>query len=178
LYVVFADHRNGSSFPDRPTVTQLPADSFACPDSRTTDLDIFFSRSTDGGVTWTEAARVNQDPLHNGRDQWFPFAAVGPDGAVSVVFSDRRDDAFNRFAHTYLARSSNGGGTWTETRVSSVASNLNWAFDKGVFVGDYNAVAVGPDGTSYPVWTDSRNGEPSVRHSDIYMAVVPPARPP
>ena len=174
MYIVFADDRNGSSFPNRDMVTQTPPDSFACPAGKTTDADIFIVRSTDGGVTWSTAQRVNQDPVENGRDQWFPFAAVGADGRVSVVFNDRRDDPSNRFENTYLARSSNGGVNWTETKVSTQASNLNLAFDNGVFIGDYNGLTVGPDGTAYPFWTDSRNGEPGNRQSDVYMAIVPP----
>lgn len=174
MYIVFADDRNGSSFPDRDMVTQSPPDSFACPSGKTTDVDIFIVRSTDGGLTWGNEQRVNQDPVKNGKDQWFPFAAVGADGGVSVVFHDRRDDPSNRFANVYLARSSSGGVNWTETRVSTESSNLNWAFDNGVFMGDYNGLTVGPTGTAYPFWADSRNGEPSIRQSDVFIAIVPP----
>ncbi len=31
------------------------------------DADIFLSRSNDGGRTWSEPLRVNQDPMGNGR---------------------------------------------------------------------------------------------------------------
>jgi hypothetical protein len=174
MYIVFADNRNGSSFPDHDMVAQVPPDTFTCPNGKNTDLDIFLVRSTDGGATWSEPVRVNQDPVGGGKDQWFPFVAVGPDGRVSVVFHDRRDDPFNRFANVYFARSSNGGGAWSETKLTGQSSNLNWAFDNGFFIGDYNAVAVGSNGTSYPFWTDSRNGEPTNRQSDVYMAIVPP----
>lgn len=181
LYIVFADDRNGSSFPDSPQVTQSPPDSFSCPPGTKTDTDIFIVKSADGGVTWNnpqtnqpEALRVNQDQLHNGKDQWFPFAAVGADGHISVVFEDRRDDIFNRLANVYLARSSDHGATWTETRLTSVSSNLNWAFDNGQFIGDYNSVAISPDGTSYPTWIDARDGTPSQRQSDVYIGIVSP----
>ena len=181
FYLVFADNRNGSSFPTRPEVSQQPPDSFACPSGATTDNDVFMVKSTDGGVTWTNPAaadgsplRVNLDPLQDGKDQWFPFAAVAPDGRVDVMFYDRRDDPFNRLAHVYLARSHDGGATWTEQRVSSSFSNMNWAFDGGQFIGDYNGMAIGPDGTTYPFWTDARGGTPSLRHSDVYMGIVPP----
>jgi len=174
MYIVFADNRNGSSFPNRDMVTQTPPDSFVCPAGKATDVDVFIVRSTDGGVTWSSERRVNRDPVKNGIDQWFPFAAVGPEGTVSVVFNDRRDDPSNRFSNFYLARSTNGGVDWTETKVSTQSSNLNWAFDNGVFFGDYTAVTVAPDGTTYPLWTDSRNGEPATRQSDVYIAIVPP----
>ncbi len=179
--MVFADNRNGSPFPFPTRVTQEPRDSFACPAGATTDIDVFVMKSTDGGITWrnpkdSSAAplRVNNDTLKNGRDQWFPFAAVAPNGRVDVVFHDRRDDFFNRFTHVYLARSSDGGATWSETRVSDVPSNMNWAFDNGFFMGDYNGVAISPDGTSHPFWTDARAGTPRLRQSDVFIDFVRP----
>ncbi len=180
LFLVFADDRNGSSFPFPSRVTQEPQDSFSCPAGTTTDTDVFVVKSADGGVTWGSPSggagplRVNQDDLRNGKDQWFPFASIGVDGRVDVMFYDRRDDYANRFAAVYLARSADHGVTWTETRVSSRASNMNWAFEGGLFIGDYNGMATAPDGTSYPFWTDARNGTANVRQSDVYMGAVAP----
>ena len=48
---------------------------------------------------------MNQDQPGDGKDQWFPFAAVGLDGRIAVVFEDRRDDVSNRLANAYLATS-------------------------------------------------------------------------
>jgi len=181
LYLVFADNRNGSSFPSPTQVTQEPADSFDCPPGTTTDADVFVLKSTDGGETWKNPAdgspsplRVNQDTPGNGKDQWFPFAAVAPDGRVDVVFYDRRNDPLNRFTHAYLARSHDGGATWTDIRLSQLPSNMNWAFQNGLFIGDYNGMAITPDGTSYPFWTDARNGNPLIRQSDVMLDIVPP----
>jgi hypothetical protein len=179
LYVVFADNRNGSEFGQDVPVTQEPADSFLCPEGKNTDLDIFIARSTDGGVTWHSpqsgqpgSRRVNQDGP--GSDQWFPFASVSPTGRISVVFHDRRDDVFDRSMQTYVATSDDGGATWTDRKVSSSASNPNWAFNNGFFIGDYNGLAFAPDGTGYAVWTDSRSGNPQTRQSDIYFTILPP----
>lgn len=182
LYVVFTDNRNGSSFPERTQVTQQPPDSFACPPGVNTDTDIFIVRSTDGGAHWNNPAtgqaapmRLNQDEPGNGKDQWFPFVAIGRDGGISVIFHDRREDFFNRLANVYLASSKDRGATWTDERINTTPSNLNWAFENGIFIGDYEGVAIAPDGTTYAAWTDSRNGTPSLRQSDIYMAIVPPS---
>lgn len=46
LYVTWSDYRNG-------------------------DLDAFCSTSGDSGRSWTPAVRVNNDPIHNGADQFF-----------------------------------------------------------------------------------------------------------
>jgi hypothetical protein len=42
--------------------------------------------------------------------------------------------------------------------VSDVASNWDYTFRAGIFAGDYNNVAVGPDSTAWAFWTDARNG--------------------
>jgi len=172
LYVVFTDNRNGSSFRS----TQVSQDGlFGCPTGTTTDADVFIVKSSDGGVTWSPPLRVNQDPPGNGKDQWFPFAAVAPDGRVDVMFYDRSEDPLNHFAHVHLARSRDGGATWSDSRISDAASNMNWAFENGLFMGDYNGLAIGPDGTSYPFWTDARNGAPpNPPQSDVFMDTVLP----
>jgi hypothetical protein len=42
--------------------------------------------------------------------------------------------------------------------VSDTASNWDYTFRAGIFAGDYNNVAVGPDSTAWAFWTDARNG--------------------
>jgi hypothetical protein len=112
LYVTWSDYRNG-------------------------DIDVFCSTSNDHGATWTPAVRVNTDGLHNGAEQFFQWMAVDPaDGAVYVVFYDRRGDPKNRAQTVVLARSADGGQSF---------ENYSWteqAFDaKGIFMGDYTGLA-------------------------------------
>ncbi len=54
--------------------------------------DVKFTQSTDGGLTWSTPALVNDnvDPAGAPTDQFQPSIAAGPDGAVAVVFYDRR----------------------------------------------------------------------------------------
>ena len=102
LYLVVSDNRNGSG--------------------SSTNTDVFFFRSTDGGATWIGPTRVNNDPsraptLPNppageggrdcnrivgrvcptsapnfGNDQWFPWIDVNDKGDLNVGFEDRRLD--------------------------------------------------------------------------------------
>ncbi len=53
--------------------------------------DVFFTQSTDGGLTWSSPMTVN-DPstVGDATDQFQPQVAVGPGGAVAVGFYDRR----------------------------------------------------------------------------------------
>ncbi|GBD10331.1 hypothetical protein HRbin22_02599 [Candidatus Thermoflexus japonica] len=97
---------------------------------------------------------------------------MAPNGRVDVVFYDRRDDPGNKLAHTFLARSTDGGQTWTEIRVSDFASNFDDAFfGTGRFIGDYNGLSIDFRGFSFPVWTGVRPGKTD---SDIFFAIVGP----
>jgi hypothetical protein len=60
--------------------------------------DVYFTQSTDGGMTWSAASKVNDDGnLGRPVDHFQPAVAAGTGGAVAVAFYDRRalcpDDA-------------------------------------------------------------------------------------
>ena len=140
-----------------------------CPGT-STDASVFFSRSTDGGVTWSAPKLVSPKPAGAARDQFQPFLASGPGGRVDVVFYDRRLDPNNKLAQTFIARSFNGGLSFQKIRVSDFASNFDNAFfGGGNFIGDYTGIAMDRAGTSYPVWTGVRPGKSD---SDVFFAKV------
>jgi hypothetical protein len=51
--------------------------------------DVYFTQSTDGGLTWSAPSLVNDDGDRS-TDQFQPSVAAGPGGAVAVAFYDRR----------------------------------------------------------------------------------------
>jgi hypothetical protein len=54
-------------------------------------MDVYFTQSTDGGLTWTKPdSLVNDDAGTASTDQFQPSVAAGPGGAVAVAFYDRR----------------------------------------------------------------------------------------
>jgi hypothetical protein len=81
------------------------------------DPDIVLHRSTDGGQTWSAGIRVNQDPLNNGKFQWFPAMAIDQAGGVNIIFYDDRNTSADS-AEMILARSTDGGTSWTERLIS------------------------------------------------------------
>jgi len=125
-------------------------------DYRNGDVDVFCSTSADQGKTWSKALRVNDDPLHDGADQFFQWMAVDPsDGAAYVLFYDRRGDQKNRQSTITLARSTDGGRSfqnfaWTDTPFDA----------RDVFIGDYTGVAA-LNGRVYGIWTEKPENKSS-----------------
>ena len=53
-----------------------------------TSMDVYFTQSTDGGLTWSAPVKVNDNA--SPADEFQPEVAAGPNGAVAVAFYDRR----------------------------------------------------------------------------------------
>jgi hypothetical protein len=53
-------------------------------------MNVKFTQSTDGGITWSAPILVNDDANTAATDQFQPSVAAGPGGAVAVAFYDRR----------------------------------------------------------------------------------------
>ncbi|MEA2613750.1 MAG: hypothetical protein QOI52_1709, partial [Chloroflexota bacterium] len=105
--------------------------------------DIVLFKSTNGGRSYTGPIRVNQDPRSGDADQFQPWMAVTPSGQLDISFFDRRNDPANYYIDTYLARSEDGGRTFTDRRVSQRL----WE----------PAVAVSPSGQVNVSFFDRRN---------------------
>jgi hypothetical protein len=100
LYLVMADNRNGTR--------------------ESTNNDVSFFKSTNGGSSWIGPTRVNDDPsaqpanrncgrtgqpacpagVHTGNDQWWPWIDISDRGDLNVKLLDRRLDT-NSLAHEW-----------------------------------------------------------------------------
>jgi hypothetical protein len=106
-------------------------------DKRHGDLDVFLTMSRDGGETWTEPTRVNDDAKGNGKDQLFTWMALDPaDGSINIVFYDRRDLKDTMTGLT-LARSVDGGKSFVNYRIDQEPFTCL----KDVFMGDYIGIS-------------------------------------
>jgi hypothetical protein len=102
-------------------------------DTRNGDPDVFLVSSRDGGETWGKPQRVNHDAKGNGKEQWFPWLAVDPvDGSVNIAYYDRGARA-GTLTDVTLARSVDGGRTFSHRSLNADAYELS----KLKFFGDY-----------------------------------------
>jgi hypothetical protein len=131
-------------------------------DYRTGDADILFSRSTDNGATWSAPLRVNDDPVGNGKDQFFPWIATAPDGRVHISWFDRREDPNDANYKEYYTDSLDRGLTFEPNVAVSTAPSVP---GNSTFIGDYSGIAAST-GVVIPIWTDIRAGG----NQDAYIA--------
>ncbi|HEY3250293.1 MAG TPA: T9SS type A sorting domain-containing protein [Ignavibacteria bacterium] len=122
------------------------------------DADVVLHKSTDGGTTWSAGVRVNQDPLNNGKVQFFPAIRVDENGGVNVVFYDNRNyPSVGDSCETFLARSVDGGTTWTDFVVSDHRWRVKGEVNLGSYGGDYIGITSG-NNKIWPFWFDDKTG--------------------
>ncbi len=116
--------------------------------------DIMFSQSQSGGASWSTPIRVNNNPEGGSvalSDQFKPAIATDKTGRIGVCFYDRRRDPNNFLIDRYCAASTNGGRSWTNTKItptnfaSLIGQDVLVAPD---YMGDYDTLAADSSGLS------------------------------
>jgi len=132
IYVNWSDQRNGPN-----------------------DTDIWLSKSTDEGLTWSAPVKVNNDPP--GRHQFFTWMTVDQTtGYLYFIFYDRRNHSDNS-TDVFLAISEDGGNTFINRKISESP----FIPDENVFFGDYTNI-IAHNGIVRPVWTRLNNAQLSI----------------
>jgi subtilisin-like proprotein convertase family protein len=100
------------------------------------DTDIWVTRSTNNGATWSAPVKVNDDGLA-GRTQFHPFLQVDQsNGNVVVAWHDARNDVNNRKVEYFTARSTNCGVSFeANVKVSQPSAEFN---NSGISTTDEN----------------------------------------
>ncbi|MBI4429570.1 MAG: T9SS type A sorting domain-containing protein [Ignavibacteriales bacterium] len=124
VYVLWGDQRNGVD-----------------------NTDVFIVKSNDNGLSWTLPQRVNTDG--GTAQQFFPSIAIDEsNGFLYVVFYDRRNySPSDSTTDVYLAKSTDGGETWNDFKISQVP----FVPKSSIFFGDYIHIAV-INGMIRPIW--------------------------
>jgi hypothetical protein len=146
---------------------------------------IAFSRSTDGGFTWSSPIQINRTPtsISSGNQQAFtPAIRVATDGTIGVTYYDFRNntsdattlptDYFIVHCHPSLTVSCTTPADWaSETRLTSTPFDMRKApVARGFFVGDYEGLTV--DGTEFrPFFVQAG---PAKGTSEVFTTTVGP----
>jgi hypothetical protein len=129
--------------------------NWTCKQNGLQDADVYLAKSMDGGSTWGLPVRVNDDVA--GKDNFSSWMTVDQsNGDVYLVYYDRRDYAIDS-TDVYLARSTDGGNTFANYRISESA----FVPFARVFNGDYNNISA-VNGCVRPVWGRQDSGATSI----------------
>ena len=120
-------------------------------DARLGDNDIFYGRSTNGGTSWSQNARVNDDV--GASDQAAPHVAAGSGGNVLLTWEDRRGGDYD----IYTARSTDGGQHW--------GASASATGEAGSTAQHLPSGALADDGNAFLVWQDDRRVEQNIYFS-------------
>jgi hypothetical protein len=163
--------------PEMPQLAAGPDDRLYATwaDGRDGDDDVFLRSSSDGGRTWAEAVKVNDNGA-DGTAQFLPNVEVGPGDRVSVLFLDGRHDAgAKEKLDAYLATSTDGGRTFDNLRLTtrSFDESIGPTFgpDYGTDFGTKLGLAAG-GGQLHAAWVDTSAGSPATGRQDVNFAAV------
>lgn len=139
---------------------------------------VLFSRSTDGGRTWSPRRRISGGPKKAA--SFTPAVAVNGRGQVGVAFYSLRNDRSRRYlADEFIVFSNDGGRTFGPARrVSGATFDTRFAAVtfSGFFLGDYQGLAAGRQ-TFHPVWVGTSKTsrlDPPARQSDVFTRAIKP----
>jgi hypothetical protein len=130
--------------------------------------DVRFSRSTDGGLTWSPSVRVNDD-LGNNAYQWFGTMSVAPDGRIDTVWLDTRGNLGNVNSALYYSYSLDEGVTWTPNVKLSDTFDPHVGWPQQDKMGDYFDMYSDESG-AHLAWAATFNGE-----QDVYYSLITPS---
>jgi len=156
-------------------------------DFGTGDANVHLSRSTDGGLTWSNPVAVND--VTQGEQFMSTITVSG--GIISIVWYDSRFGQLSNGTITNLdvfyAESRDAGASFSSSvRVTSVSFDPNLVVlgDLGdlafrPFIGDRLGIVAGPDAV-HVAWTDNRNACDTIDPTfgcvdqDVFAATVTP----
>ncbi|HUS16626.1 MAG TPA: hypothetical protein VM536_16650, partial [Chloroflexia bacterium] len=143
--------------------------------------DVYYSRSTDNGASWSAGIKLNTDATT--LRQWQPSLAANAAGAVFVGWYDQRNGnepcvaganapCYERFGRASL----DNGLTWqADQSLSDVISPLPAQPDPGIqasYVGDYDYSSANGN-NFYQTWVDGRVLIGGASQQDVFFDKIP-----
>lgn len=135
--------------------------------------DIFYQQSTDGGETFSEPQKLNDEDPDELYAQVNPNISLAPNGRLDVAWWDWRDGAALYGNDVYYTHSVNDGDTWSnnvrvtdqsiDRRIGYWGNNADMRSRPGIASTDHAARIA---------WSDTRLAVAGANTQDIYTATV------
>lgn len=117
------------------------------------EADIIFLKSTDGGNTWPNSLRINDDITFN--DQVLPWMQIKPNGMIDIVWYDRRNDPADLLWEVFMATSTDGGISFLPNQKVNQGAWISPVTNiQGKWMGEYLGLAA-DHSTAYIAYTSS-----------------------
>src|SRR5438552_1760750 len=137
--------------------------------------DVMFTRSTDGGATFSAPQRINDDPVNPNKWHWFGTIGVAPNGRIDSVWMDSRNAANNIDSQLFYSYSTDGGVTWSPNVAVSDSFNPLEGWPIQQKIGDYMTIVSDDTGgdVAYSA-TFNFNSSRGQHEQDVYYVRVFP----
>jgi hypothetical protein len=109
---------------------------------------VYFSQSSDGGLTWSDPVKINKTPTNIptlDQSAFTPTVKVAADGTVGVTYYDFRNNTAAAglttdywFVHCHATCTD--PANWGETHVAGPFDEEQAAYARGFFLGDYEGM--------------------------------------
>jgi hypothetical protein len=131
--------------------------------------NVMFNKSTDGGITWNNAAPVKiNDDTDTTNIQWFGTMSVAPNGRIDVIWLDTRDNPGSDSSALYYSYSIDEGTTWSVNEKLSDSFDPHIGYPNQPKMGDYFDMVSNNTGV-HLAWVNTLNGE-----EDVYYSFITP----
>jgi hypothetical protein len=138
--------------------------------------DVMFSRSTDGGVTFSAPHRINDDPVDQNKWHWFGTLAVAPNGRIDAVWHDSRNAPNNIDSQLFYSWSTDGGVTWAPNVPVSDSFDPHEGWPVQQKIGDYLTIVSDNTGGDVAYSATFNFNPTSGQHEqDVYYVRVSPS---
>ena len=145
--------------------------------SASNGTDVMFTRSTNGGTSFSAPVRITDDLVNPNKWHWQGTLAVAPNGRIDAVWLDTRNAANDTDSQLFYTFSIDGGVTWASNIPVSAAFNPFEGYPNQNKMGDYlTVVSDNAGGNVAYAATFNFNPNAGQHEEDIYYVhVQPPA---
>lgn len=141
------------------------------PDNRNGDLDVYASTTLDGGLSWSQPVRVNDDASGNGIMQDMVWSGISDQGVQVIAWRDRRNAGTGFFQgfDIYAAYSTNRGISYSPNiRISPATAPFDSSLSNAG--NDFLGLDIRGD-TAHIAWADHSSGNLDVFHSALDLSL-------